>query len=261
MNHIAKGLLAGLMLLFLLSGCSTIERILGRGADETDPDELMSEGIDDLESGRYKDAVKAFEQIRDRYPYSKFAVTAELKLADALYRTEEYAQAFEAYDQFEKLHPKHKEIPYVIYQKGMCHFDQITTTDREQLHTQKAKEEFERVIARFPREDYANMARKNLRKCFIYLAEYEIYVGNYYFKRGYYRAALARYTYVIKNYPDMGQYHEALDYISKCKERLALEPAGTEEAKAKKAKSWWPFSSDKEESVLEPDDDGIGPPT
>jgi outer membrane protein assembly factor BamD len=183
----------------------------------------MTEGIENLEAGRYTDAVKAFEKIRDRYPYSKFAVTAELKLADALYRTGEYDQSFEAYDQFEKLHPKNKEIPYVIYQKGMCHFDRITTTDREQLHTQKAREEFERLIARVPREDYANMARKNLRKCFIYLAEYEIHVGHFYFKRGHYRAALARYTYVIKNYPDLGQYHDALEYISKCKEYLAKE--------------------------------------
>ena len=224
MRHIAKALLAGLLLIFFLSGCSTIKGWFGGGQDETDPAELMTEGISDLESGRYTDAVKAFEKIRDRYPYSKYAVTAELKLADALYRAGEYDQAFEAYDQFEKLHPKHKDIPYVIYQKGMCHFDQITTTDREQLHTQKAKDEFERLIARFPREEYANMARKNLRKCYIYLAEYEIYVGHYYFKRGYYRAALARYTYVIRNYPDMGQYHVALDYISKCKEHFRILP-------------------------------------
>jgi outer membrane protein assembly factor BamD len=242
-GKMTKGLMAGLILLFFLGGCSTIDRFLGRGVDESDPEELMAQGIQMLEAGRYADAVKAFETIRDRYPYSKFAVTAELKLADALYRTEEYEQAFEAYDQFERLHPRHKEIPYVIYQKGMCYFDQITTTDRDQLQTQRAREEFERLIARFPRDDHANMARKNLRKCYIYLAEYEIYVGHYYFKRGYYRAALARYTYVIENYPDMGQYHVALAYISKCKERLAAKEPDSRESKIEKPRSWWRFGS------------------
>lgn len=246
---LAKALTAGLLWMFLLSGCSTIENFLGRGVDENDPEELMTEALDNLESGRYTDAVKNFEKVRDRYPYSKFAVTAELKLADALYRIEEYDQAFEAYDQFEKLHPKHNDIPYVIYQKGMCHFDRITTTDREQMHTQKAREEFERLIARFPREDYANIARKNLRKCFMYLAEYEIHVGHYYYKRGYYRAALARYTFVIQNYPDMGQYHVALEYISKCKERLALEQADSEETQVKKKKSWWGYGSETKTSM------------
>jgi outer membrane protein assembly factor BamD len=243
MKHIAKGLLAGLILVFLLNGCSYIDRFLGRGGEEVDPAELMAEGVSNLEAGRYTDAAKAFEKIRDRYPYSKFAVTAELRLADALYRAEEYTQAFDAYDQFEKLHPKHKEIPYVIYQKGMCHFEQITTIDREQLSTQMAREEFERLIAKYPREDYANMARKNLRKCLIYLAEYEIYVGNYYYKSGYYKAALARYTYAIKTYPDMGQYHMALEHISRCKEHLAREEPGTGESEPKKTKSWWKFWS------------------
>jgi hypothetical protein len=40
---------------------------------------------------------------------------------------------------------------------------------------------------------------------------------------GKYKTALARYTYLIQNYPDMGQYHEALEYIGKCKENLAEE--------------------------------------
>jgi outer membrane protein assembly factor BamD len=239
MGVITRALLAGLILVFLFNGCSTLDRLLGRGGGETDPAGLMTQGVSDLESGRYKDAVKTFEQIRDRYPYSKYAVTAELKLADALYQTSEYDQAYEAYDQFEKLHPKHSEIPYVLYQKGMCHFDQMTTTDREQLHTQKAREDFERLIERFPRDKYASLARKNLRKCLIYLAKYEIYVGDFYFKNGYYKAALARYTYLIEHYPDMGQYHVALEKISKCKERIALEKPLTKEEKAQKTKSWW----------------------
>jgi outer membrane protein assembly factor BamD len=243
MGDMAKRLVVGLMLLFFLGGCATVDRFLGRGSDETDPGELMAKGLERFEAGRYSDAVKDFEKIRDRYPYSKFAITAELKLADALYRTGEYEQAFEAYDQFERLHPRHKEIPYVIYQKGMCHFDQITTTDRDQFQTQQAREQFERLIARFPKDDYANMARKNLRKCYIYLAEYEIYVGHYYFKRGYYRAALARYTYVIENYPDMGQYHVALAYISRCKERLAAEEPESRESKSDSSRSWWRFGS------------------
>jgi outer membrane protein assembly factor BamD len=181
----------------------------------------MSDGIKELERGTYTAAVESFQKLKDRYPYSKFAVTAELKMADALYLTEEYDQAFTAYDDFEKLHPKHKDVPYVIYQKGMCQFEQVRSKDREQGHTLKAKAEFERVISRFPRSEYADRARKNLRRCLIYLAEYEVYVGHFYFQRGFYRAALARYTHAIENYPDLGHYHEALESIAKCKQKLA----------------------------------------
>ena len=87
----------------------------------------------------------------------------------------------------------------------------------------RAKEEFERFIKLFPKSDYYINAKKNIRKCLISLAKYELYVGHFYFKNGQYKPALERYTYLIKNYPDMGQYHEALEYISKCKEKLAEE--------------------------------------
>jgi outer membrane protein assembly factor BamD len=216
--------LIGTLAVLLLGGCAAVEWFLGE-EEEKYPQELMMEGIEKLENGSYQAAVEAFQQIKDRYPYSKYAVLAELKMADALYLTKELDLAYEAYDEFEKLHPKNKEIPYVIYQKGMCHFSQMKSIDREQVHTLNAKQQFERLVRRFPRDDYANRARRNIRKCLIFLAEYELYVGHFYFKKGKYRAALGRYTYIIEHYPDMGQYHEAIEYISKCKQKLAEEEA------------------------------------
>ena len=191
--------------------------------EEKSTSELMSEGTERMEKGYYLGAAEAFQKIKDRYPYSKYAIMAELKMADALFKKGVFDEAYEAYDEFEKLHPKNKDIPYVIYYKGMCHFRQITTNDRDQSNALKAKEEFERLIKRFPRNDYANRARRNIRKCLIYLSEYELYVGHYYYKMGKYRAAQERYSYIIRNYPDMGQYHEAMEYISLCRRKLSEE--------------------------------------
>jgi outer membrane protein assembly factor BamD len=233
-----RTVLAVIMLLVFLNGCSTIDKILGGGVeDDADAGELMIQGNENLSQGRYKDAVDAFQKIKDRFPYSKHAVSAELKMADALYLQEEYDLAYTAYDEFEKLHPKHKDMPYVIYQKGMSNFSQVKSKDREQAHTLKAKEEFERLIKRYPRDDYANKARKNLRECLIYLAEYELFVANFYYKQGRYRAALGRYTYILNNYPDMGQYQDAMEGITRCKEKLAQETAQEEGWR-----SYWPFS-------------------
>ena len=216
-----RTVLAAMMVLFLLSGCSGLGRLFGGEEEEKAPAELMTEGMENLDRGYYTAAVEAFEKIKDRYPYSQYAVLAELRMADALYKTKEFDSAYKAYDEFEKLHPKYREIPYVVYQKGMCNFMQVKSIDREQEHTRKAKAQFERLIMRFPGDRYAIKARRKLRKCLVYLAEYELYVGRFYFSNGWYRAALGRYTYVIKNYPDMGQYNEAVEYISRCREKLA----------------------------------------
>jgi outer membrane protein assembly factor BamD len=239
-SALVRTVLVAIVLLFLMSGCSSIKSLFGisgGGEEEGDAGELMAQGTEDLNQGRYKDAVDAFQKVKDRFPYSKYAVIAELRMADALYMQNEYELAFAAYDEFEKLHPKYKDIPYVIYQKGMCNFGQIVSMDREQIHTLKAKAEFERLIKRFPKDEYANKARKNLRECLIYLANHELFVAKFYYRQGKYRAALGRYMYILENYPDLGQYQEAIEGIAQCNERIAKETAqeGT-------WRSSWPFS-------------------
>jgi outer membrane protein assembly factor BamD len=225
-NYRLSALLPGLMVLLLLGGCAPAFELLDKfwgDKAESGPALLMEEGMEYYEKAYWDDAIEAFQSLKDRYPYSEFAITAELKVADALFQKKEYDEAFIAYDDFEKLHPKNKEIAYVIYQKGLCHYQQIKSIDRQQTHTLQAKEEFERLVKRFPSSEYGMRARKRIRMCLVYLAEYEIYVGNYYFKMGKYRAAIARYNAVIERYPDVGQYHQAIDNIARCKEILARE--------------------------------------
>jgi outer membrane protein assembly factor BamD len=220
-----------------INGCALYDQFF---ADEPEKSasELMSEGTAMLEKGQYEEATATFQKLKDRYPYSEFAVDAELKMADALYKDKLYEQAYQAYNDFERLHPKNPKIPYVIFQKGMCHFSQVSTIDRAQTQALLAKDEFERLVKKFPRSEYADNARRKIRECYINLAEYELYVGHYYFKRKKYRAAMERYRYIIENYPDFGQYHEALEYLAKSKERLPAEETRQEELKEKK-KSWW----------------------
>ncbi|MFC1531918.1 outer membrane protein assembly factor BamD [Thermodesulfobacteriota bacterium] len=216
-------ILIGFMLIFFFNGCAVYNEFFGESPEEKMPEELMRDGLEKMERGYYEGATEAFQALKDRYPYDKYAVVAELKMADSLYMTSAFDAAYDAYDEFERLHPKDRNIPYVIYQKGMCNFRQVKSIDRDQSYTLKAKDEFERLVKRFPRDDYTNNARKNIRGCLQYLAEHELSVGRFYFKMGKYRAAMERYIYIIKNYPDMGQYHEALEYLHKCKAKLAEE--------------------------------------
>jgi outer membrane protein assembly factor BamD len=181
----------------------------------------MSEGLSAFDDGDYAEAGESFQKLKDRYPYSKLAVQAELKLADALFKKKEFEEALEAYREFEKLHPKNKSIPYVVYQQGMCNFLRMNSIERDQTSTKKALKEFERLRREFPTDSFSLQAQIKIRECLINLAEYEFYVGHFYFKAGHYLAALRRFEYLITHYPDLGQYGKALIYIAKCKEKLA----------------------------------------
>lgn len=217
MACIVKRFILILLVIVLCTDCSWF-----RGEEpEKSPEELMSEGLSAFDDGDYTEAVESFQKLKDRYPYSKLAVQAELRLADALFKKKEFEEALEVYREFEKLHPKNKSIPYVVYQQGMCNFLRMNSIERDQTSTKKALKEFERLRREFPTDSFSLQAQRKIRECLINLAEYEFYVGHFYFKAGHYLAALRRFEYLITQYPDLGQYGKALIYIAKCKEKLA----------------------------------------
>jgi hypothetical protein len=46
-------------------------------------------------------------------------------------------------------------------------------------------------------------------------------VGEFYFKKKAYKAALGRFLSLLKNYPDTGYHGQALDYIRICRVKMA----------------------------------------
>jgi len=206
------------ILFFVFSGCSWFEV-----KEEKYAQELASDGMEDIKSGKYQKAIESFEKIRDWYPFSKFAILAELKIADAHYYLKEYEEAIFAYEEFENLHPRNEAIPYVVYQIGRCYFEQIDTVDRDQTAAQKGLDTFNRLIKQFPDTVYANRSKDHVKECLKSLAGHDFYVGLFYYKSKHYKAALSRFKSVISDYPDVGVHRKALQYIDRCEASLLMQ--------------------------------------
>jgi outer membrane protein assembly factor BamD len=207
----------------VLAGCAWFQQERVRS-----PEELASQGIEEFDGKDYGDAVKTFTLLKERYPYSRYAILAELKLADAYFNNERYPEAISAYEDFARLHPKNEAIPYVLYQIGECYYRQILTIDRDQTATHQAILAFERLLKSHPRSPYEEDAMKKVRSCRQHLADHEVYVGRFYYKSKHYRAALARFQGVLRGYEDVlepegRQEIEALAVA--CKEKLAAGSA------------------------------------
>jgi outer membrane protein assembly factor BamD len=225
----ARILAIGLVLIVLVSGCSETFGDLKKsisafiwGADDNMPaEELAMRGMEEYEDGNYKKSIDYFQKLKDIYPFSKYAVLAELKLGDAHYRVEQYEDAVFAYEEFEKLHPRNEAIPYVIYQIGRCHFDRMTTPDRDQTSARKALESFQRLQKQYPNDPYARSAADHIVACYKSLAGHEFGIGHFYFKSHHYKAALVRFRAVVQEYPDIGFHQPALDFIARCERKIA----------------------------------------
>jgi outer membrane protein assembly factor BamD len=200
------------IMLFLFSGCAWFSH----DKKEKPAFELAQDGTKAYDQGSYTDAIKDFEQLKDWYPFSKYAILAELKIADSHYHLSQFAEAESAYAEFEQLHPRNQAIPYVIYQAGRCYYDQIDTVDRDQTPAKKSLEVFRRLIHQYPESPYAGQARTHITKCLQNLAGHEFYVGRFYFKSKHYQAALERFKAVITEYPDVGVQYRALKYLVQC---------------------------------------------
>jgi outer membrane protein assembly factor BamD len=206
-----------LILLFMFSGCAWF-----KSKEEKTALELASDGMSQFNNDDYRDSIESFEKLRDWYPFSKYVILAELKIADAYYHIKNYEEAVAAYESFENLHPRNEAIPYVIFQIGLCYYEQIDTIDRDQSAAKNALDNFNRLKKQFPEDVYAHRAEWHIKKCIKSLAGHEFYVGLFYYKSKHYKAALSRFKSILSNYPDVGVHQRALQYISSCEKMLAL---------------------------------------
>jgi outer membrane protein assembly factor BamD len=83
-----------------------------RAKEQETAQRLAEEGMEAFKDEDYEDAIESFQKLKDWYPFSKYAMLAELKLGDAYYHRKEYEEAIFAYEAFENLHPKNEAVPY-----------------------------------------------------------------------------------------------------------------------------------------------------
>src|SRR5688572_10706786 len=84
-------------------------------------------GLVELEHKDWVAASKYFAFIKSRFPYSKYAVLAELRLADAEFGAEQYLEAIDSYRLFIKFHPTHEMVVngYSNFRIGEAFFKQL----------------------------------------------------------------------------------------------------------------------------------------
>ena len=92
----------------------------------------------------------------------------------------------------------------MIYQIGLCYYEQVDTVDRDQVSASKALETFQRLSRQFPDNPYRNQIEDHIRRCLKSLAGHELYVGLYYYKAKHYEAALNRFKTILSRLPGRG---------------------------------------------------------
>jgi len=189
------------------------------GSDEAQV--LAREAQELMATDNYQDAAVLWQQLKDQYPYSQYAVLAELRLGDAHFLQEKYIEALGAYEDFERLHPDNEAVPYAVYQQGMCFYSRMQGIDRDQTPTIQTIQTMARLVELYPSSRYAAMAQARIAEAQNNLAGHEFYVGEFYFRRKDYQAAMNRYLGLIQYYPDSGYHQRAMNRIAEYRQLVA----------------------------------------
>lgn len=212
-----------------LSGCGTdlVQYYFGDTFGSSDTldrtaEQLALDGVQNLQEKKYDKALEAFQTLKERYPYSKYAILAELKIGDVYFQQREYADAALAYEEFARLHPRNEVVPYVLYQKGMCHFLSFKSVDRDPAETQEAIDSFQRLIRAFPDSEYSRKARKQLFECEKRQASHEFYVATIYFKLEKYRSAQFHLQRLTEKYPEAIEHLGYREEIERMQESCSV---------------------------------------
>ena len=210
------------LIVFLLSGCGLFGDKIDHKMDKT-ADELAQEGAVAFQQEDYKAALKAYTDIKDWYPFSKYAILAELLIADSHFFLAEYDEALLAYEEFESQHPRNEAISHVIYQKGLCWFKRVGSIDRDHTPALNSITQFKRLIDQFPDSKYAEKAKEHIEKSMGIIIGHELYVADFYMRTKEYKAALSRYKTIVEKYPGTPESKAAAAQIPVCQTLLIRE--------------------------------------
>jgi len=248
------GVVALCVVLLAVSGCSSHR---AKALAKQTPEQLFKTAKKDLANNDFNGAIKAYESLTARFPFTDEARQARIDLIYAYYRAGEKESATDAADAFIRENPTHPRVDYAYYMKGMVDFERTPNAIERIFHAEARKSfaSFKIVVEQYPKSEYAHDALQRMVYLRDRLASYDVHVARYYFKRGAYVAAAQRARGVVDQYEGAPAVKEALALMIECYDKLGLEPlaaqsrdvyaanfsatVGQSEAVAKR--SWWKF--------------------
>ena len=214
---------AAIVLLFaFLCGCS----LFHRGAKKGDPldtlpvEQLYQRGVDALEAGNNDLASRAFQRLVARFPFGPYTEQSQIDLAYAQYKADKPDEAYSTINRFIKTYPTHKHVDYAFYLRGLINFNRSVgffgrylgqdMTKRDQQNLRESFDDFSALLSRYPQSRYAPDTRQRMVYLRNMMAQSDLNVALFYYKRNAYVAASNRAKAIVENFAQTPQAGDAL---------------------------------------------------
>jgi len=177
-------------------------------------------GLAELQDDNHLEALKLFNHVKNKFPFSRFATLAELRIADTYFAQEKWADAVDAYRQFIKFHPTHPDVTggYAAYRVCDSYVHQIPGDwflippgyEKDQAATHDALRELQAFERTYKKSKYLADVHKLRKKCVRRVVDHELYVARFYLKREHPKATTMRLETLLASYPGEGADPEVM---------------------------------------------------
>ena len=231
MTNIIKILL--IILGILLISCSKEEKIsvIEEADIEAQMIEAFKEGYDELNEGDVIFAAKKFNEAELLYPQSDWAPKSALMAAYSYYSQSYYSETIFEIERYLKTYPNHKNIDYAYFLLAMCYYQTVVDEKRDLEPIIKAKKQFEFIMNNFPNTDFSMDSKYKLDLIYDKLAGKEMFIGNYYIKKGKWIPAINRFKKVVEDYSTTIYVEEALHRLVEIHYKIGLTQESKKYAK------------------------------
>jgi outer membrane protein assembly factor BamD len=208
-----------LLVALLAAGCASSEPDIATLASNSDQ-VIWEAGQKAVEKKQWESARRHFKRIIEGFPQSQYSAAARLALADSHFKEgsdANYILAVSEYRDYLTLYPSLPQSDYAQFHIGEAYYLQKNGPDRDQSPTEKALEEYQRLLDVYPKSQYGEAARARIAECRASLARAEFLAGYFYQKtRKAYRAAISRYEGILNDYVDYAQIDEVMYRLAQC---------------------------------------------
>jgi outer membrane protein assembly factor BamD len=242
-----------------VGGCKTNSK----KQQNANPAVLYKQASSRLHNYDYNGAIKLYEALTARFPFTDEARQARIDLIYAYYKQGESESAIDAADAFIRENPTHPRVDYAWYLKGLVDFERTPNaleklfhadlTKRPPTNARKSFEAFRTVVEQFPKSAYAPDAHQRMVYLRNRLANYDVHVADYYMRRGAYVGAAQRANYAVEQYDGAPAVKDALKIMIEAYEKLGLThkaeqtqqvfaanfSGNTPQLAAERDKPWW----------------------
>ena len=194
--------------------------------------QLYTSARDALDSSDYATAMQLYDRLDAQYPFSEFATQARLESIYAQYRSYQPDMALSAADRFMRANPRHPDLDYVLYLRGLINFDRgasdildalnIDSSTRDPINARRAFEDFGRLVQRFPDSIYAPDARQRMVYLRERIARHEMAIARFYETRRAWVAVSRRAQDIIAKYQGSAVIPEAMEMLQRAYAELDL---------------------------------------